>query len=69
MSDFTQEERNLMMLYSPGTKTGLYQALIQMKNQLTREETELCFLTDSVLGKLSSMDDETFEMLELYPDF
>lgn len=69
MSDFTQEERNLMMLYSPGTKTGLYQALIQMKNQLTREETELCFLTDSVLGKLSDMDDETFEMLELYPDF
>lgn len=69
MTDFTQEERNLMMLYSPGTKTGLYQALMQMKIQLTREETELCFLTDSVLSKLSGMDDKTFETLELYPDF
>jgi hypothetical protein len=69
MTDFTQEERNLMMLYSPGTKTGLYQALMQMKSQLTRGETELCSLTDSVLSKLSGMDDKTFETLELYPDF
>lgn len=32
----------------PRHKTGLYQALMQMKSQLTREETELCSLTDSV---------------------
>lgn len=45
MIDFTQDERNLMMLYSPGTKKGLFEALMQMKEQLTKEETELCSLT------------------------
>ena len=32
--DFTQDEWNLMMLYSPGTKSGLCEALVQMKEQL-----------------------------------
>lgn len=40
-----------------------------MKEQLTKEETELCSLTDSVLYKLSGMDDKTFEKMDLYPDF
>lgn len=69
MIDFTQDERNLMMLYSTGTKKGLFEALMQMKEQLTKEETELCSLTDSVLYKLSGMDDKTFEKMDLYPDF
>ena len=69
MMTFTQDERNLMMLYSPGTKSGLCEALIQMKEQLSKEEAELCALADSVLNKLSGMDDETFDRLNLYPDF
>ena len=35
MMDFTRDELNLMMLYSPGTKPGLCEALIQMKEQLS----------------------------------
>lgn len=69
MMDFTQDERNLMMLYSPGTKLGLCEALMQMKEQLSEDEAELCALADSVLSKMSAMDDETFEGLNLYPDF
>lgn len=69
MTDFTHDEMNLMMLYSPGTRLGLYEALTQMKEQLSEEETELCALADSVLNKLSKMDDETFVELNLYPDF
>lgn len=69
MMDFTRDELNLMMLYSPGTRSGLCEALIQMKEQLSQEEAELCTLADSVLNKLSGMDDETFERLNLYPDF
>ena len=69
MMNFTQDERNLMMLYSPGTKSGLCEALIQMKEQLSEEEAELSALADSVLNKLSGMDDETFDSLNLYPDF
>ena len=69
MMDFTHDEMNLMMLYSPGTLSGLCEALTQMKDQLAEDEAELCSLADSVLSKLSGMDDETFERLNLYPDF
>ena len=34
MMDFTHDEMNLMMLYSPGTLSGLREALTQMKEQL-----------------------------------
>ena len=57
------------MLYSPGTVSGLREALTQMKAQLAEDEAELRSLADSVLRKLSDMDDETFERLNLYPDF
>ena len=67
--DFTGEEKILMMLYSPGTVSGLREALTQMKAQLAEDEAELRSLADSVLRKLSDMDDETFERLNLYPDF
>lgn len=69
MMDFTHDEMNLMMLYSPGTKSGLCEALMQMKEQLAEDEAELRALADSVLSKVSTMDDETFEGLNLYPDF
>jgi len=69
MMDFTHDEMNLMMLYSPGTLSGLREALTQMKEQLAEDEAELRTLADSVLNKLSGMDDETFERLNLYPDF
>lgn len=69
MMDFTQDELNLMMLYSPGTMSGLCEALTQMKEQLAQDEAELRSLADSVLNKLSLMDDEAFERLNFYPDF
>lgn len=69
MKDFTQDERNLMMLYSPGTLPGLCEALRQVKEQLGKDEVELCTLVDMVLSKLSDMDETTFDSLDLYPDF
>ena len=69
MMDFTHDEMNLMMFYSTGTLSGLREALTQMKEQLAEDEAELRTLADSVLSKLSAMDDETFERLNLYPDF
>ena len=52
MRNFTQDERNLMMLYSPGTLPGLCEALRQVKEQLGEdEEEELCTLVDTVLSK------------------
>ena len=69
MNDFTHDERYLMMLYSPGTLAGLCEALTQMKEQLAEDETELCTLADCVLAKLSDMDEQDFDKLNLYPDF
>lgn len=69
MRNFTQDERNLMMLYSLGTLPGLCEALRQVKEQLGEDEVELCTLVDTVLSKLSDMDEATFDRLNLYPDF
>ena len=69
MRDFTQDERNLMMLYSPGTLPGLCEALRQIKEQLGEDEEELCTLVDTVLSKLSDIDEAAFDRLNLYPDF
>ena len=65
MMDLTIDEKMLILLYSPGTRMGLYGALQQMKEQ---DETELLDLTNSVLQKLSDMDDEVFEKLSLSLD-
>ena len=69
MNDFTHDERYLMMLYSPGTLAGLCEALTKMKEQLAEDEAELRTLADSVLAKLSGMNEQDFDRLNLYPDF
>ena len=40
----------------------------KMKEQLSEDESELFALADSVLRKVSAMDDAAFEKLNLYPD-
>ena len=69
MNVLTFEEMNLLCIYNPGSRQGAIEALTEMRGYLTPEETELRDLTDSALGKLSSMTDAEFEELELYPDF
>ena len=68
MMDFTRDELNLMMLYSPGDRPGLYQALGEMRRQLEYDERELRALTDRVMEKLEQMTDDAFDQLDLYPD-
>ncbi len=70
MMNFTNDEMNLMCIYSAGgSRTGLMQKLTEMKRYLETDETELLALTESALEKLSKMSDEEFDKLELYPDF
>ena len=66
--EFSKDEMYLMMLYSPGMKSGLVEALKQMKMQLTPEERELCSMAESTLAKLEVMSEEEFERLNLYPE-
>ena len=69
MGTFTFEETNLLCIYNTGSRTGLMEALTEMRGELSPKETELRELTDSALSKLQAMTDEEFAQLELYPDF
>ena len=69
MGNFTFEETNLLCIYNTGSRTGLIDALTEMRGELSPKETELRELTDSALMKLRSMSDDEFAELELYPDF
>ena len=69
MNALTFEEMNLLCIYNPGSRTGLIEALTEMRGELTPEEAELRELTDSALGKLRAMSDAEFAELELFPDF
>ena len=69
MTNFTNDEMNLMCIYSAGSsRTGLMQKLTEMKKYLERDEVQLLALTESTLAKLGIMTDEEFGKLELYPD-
>ena len=67
--DFTNDEMNLMCIYDTGSRTGLINALSEMRKELDTDEAALRELTDSTLNKLSAIPDEDYEKLELYPDF
>lgn len=69
MMIFNNDEMNLMCIYDTGSRTGLMNALSEMRKELSKDEVELRELTDSTLNKLSAMSDEDYEKLELYPDF
>ena len=70
MTNFTNDEMNLMCIYSSGSsRAGLMQKLTEMKKYLERDEVQLLALTESTLAKLGIMTDEEFGQLELYPDF
>ena len=58
-----------MSIYNTGSRTGLIEALTEMRGELSPEEAELRELTDSALMKLQTMSDAEFAELELYPDF
>ena len=68
MKKFTKEETMLMMLYNPGSRESLIRELVGMKVQLQPEEKKLARLTDRVINKLKSMDDDAFQQLDLYPE-
>ena len=69
MGDLNFEEMNLMCIYNTGSRTGLIEALTEMRSELSPEEAELRELTDRALGKLQAMNDAEFAELELFPDF
>lgn len=66
---FSRDEEVLMMLYSPGSKSGLVKALGKMSADLDLddpEDNQLYQLTQSVLAKLERMTAVEFHQLDLY---
>lgn len=64
MMYFTNDEWMLVMIYSPGSRTGLMEALKTMQKDLTGRDRNLRKWTKSVLEKLRQMTDAEFEELE-----
>lgn len=60
---------NLICIYDPGTRTGVIEALLVMREQLEKDETELIQMTDATIRKLQAMSDAEYEALPLFPDF
>lgn len=70
MMNFTNDEMNLMCIYSAGgNRTGLMEKLTEMKRYLESDEADLLALTESTLAKLGKMSNAEFDALELIPDF
>ena len=66
---FSRDEEVLMMLYSPGSKSGLVKALRKMSADLNLndpEDKQLYQLTQSVQAKLERMTEAEFYQLDLY---
>ena len=66
---FSRDEEVLMMLYSPGSKSGLVKALGKMSADLDLddpEDNQLYQLTQSVLAKLVRMTAAEIRQLDLY---
>ena len=56
----TKDEEMLILLYGDGTKAGLEKSLIEMKETLQPDETELMRMTDLLLEKLRHMSEAVF---------
>lgn len=65
----TYEQQQLMCIYNTGSRTGLIQALNEMRTYLEDDEQELKALTDSTINRLNAMTDAEFAELDLLPDF
>lgn len=67
--EFSRDEEFLMMLYSPGSRLGLVEALQQMCKALILDDPDdanLYILTNSVLSKLDQITDVEFDQMDLY---
>ena len=69
MMNFNNDEMNLTCIYDAGTRTGLMNALSEMRKELSTDEIELLSFTDSTLKKRSAMTDKDYDKPERYPDF
>ena len=64
---FSDDERIIMIIYTPGTRLGLIRIFEEMLPELTPDDSTLEHWITSALEKLRLISDEEFEELELMP--
>lgn len=66
MIEFSPDEKMMILLYSPGTRSGLIAELKMMQSQLMISEKRLLRLSESVLQKLNKINDAEFEDMDFF---
>ena len=53
----------LMMLYNPGSRTGLAEELSEMQEKLTKEDRDLKKMIGGLVPKLGQISDTEFDQI------
>ncbi len=53
----------LMMLYNPGSRTGLIKELSRIRGMLTREDKDLKKMMNGLLPKLNQISDKDYDQI------
>lgn len=60
---FTNDEKMLIMLYNPGTRTGLIMELAKLTENLTTEDEDLKGMVGRLVPKLAQLTDKEFNQV------
>ena len=61
--EFTKDEEMLIMLYNPGTRTGLIMELAKLTENLTTEDEDLKGMVGRLVPKLAQLTDKEFNQV------
>ena len=61
--EFTNDEKMLIMLYNPGTRTGLIMELAKLTENLTTEDEDLKGMVGRLVPKLAQLKDKEFNQV------
>lgn len=61
--EFTIDEKMLIMLYNPGTRTGLIMELAKLTENLTTEDEDLKGMVGRLVPKLAQLTDKEFNQV------
>lgn len=61
--EFTNDEKMLIMLYNPGTRTGLIMELAKLIENLTTEDEDLKGMVGRLVPKLAQLTDKEFNQV------
>ena len=61
--EITNDEKMLIMLYNPGTRTGLIMELAKLTENLTTEDEDLKGMVGRLVPKLAQLTDKEFNQV------